>query len=418
MTRELSIDLVVAVPNHAPRTTNHGFPMPILKMTDLDLAGKRVLIREDLNVPLQAGVISDDTRIRASLPGIRHALSKGARLMLVSHLGRPTEGQFDEKESLAPVAKRLSELLGQDVPLKRDWLDGVSVDAGKVVLLENCRFNKGEKKNDDALARRIASLCDIYVNDAFATAHRAEATTHGVAKFAAVACAGPLLANELEALGAALGNPKRPMVAIVGGAKVSTKLTILAQLAAKVDQLIVGGGITNTFMLAAGMKIGKSLCEPDLVAEARKVMDQIKVKGGQVPLPVDVVCAKEFSPTAQATTKNVGDVTDDDLILDIGPKSATALTDLLKKAATIVWNGPVGVFEHDQFAGGTKAIAQAIATSSAFSLAGGGETVAALAKFGVTDKIGYVSTAGGAFLEFLEGKKLPAVEILEQRAAT
>jgi len=392
--------------------------MPILKMTDLDLAGKRVLIREDLNVPLQAGVISDDTRIRASLPGIRHALSKGARLMLVSHLGRPTEGQFDEKESLAPVAKRLSELLGQDVPLKRDWLDGVSVDAGKVVLLENCRFNKGEKKNDDALARRIASLCDIYVNDAFATAHRAEATTHGVAKFAAVACAGPLLANELEALGAALGNPKRPMVAIVGGAKVSTKLTILAQLAAKVDQLIVGGGITNTFMLAAGMKIGKSLCEPDLVAEARKVMDQIKVKGGQVPLPVDVVCAKEFSPTAQATTKNVGDVTDDDLILDIGPKSATALTDLLKKAATIVWNGPVGVFEHDQFAGGTKAIAQAIATSSAFSLAGGGETVAALAKFGVTDKIGYVSTAGGAFLEFLEGKKLPAVEILEQRAAT
>jgi len=392
--------------------------MPILKMTDLDLAGKRVLIREDLNVPLQAGVISDDTRIRASLPGIRHALSKGARLMLVSHLGRPTEGQFDEKESLAPVAKRLSELLGQDVPLKRDWLDGVSVDAGKVVLLENCRFNKGEKKNDDALARRIASLCDIYVNDAFATAHRAEATTHGVAKFAAVACAGPLLANELEALGAALGSPKRPMVAIVGGAKVSTKLTILAQLAAKVDQLIVGGGITNTFMLAAGMKIGKSLCEPDLVAEARKVMDQIKVKGGQVPLPVDVVCAKEFSPTAQATTKNVGDVTDDDLILDIGPKSATALTDLLKKAATIVWNGPVGVFEHDQFAGGTKAIAQAIATSSAFSLAGGGETVAALAKFGVTDKIGYVSTAGGAFLEFLEGKKLPAVEILEQRAAT
>ena len=392
--------------------------MPILKMTDLDLAGKRVLIREDLNVPLQAGVISDDTRIRASLPGIRHALSKGARLILVSHLGRPTEGQFDEKESLAPVAKRLSELLGQDVPLKRDWLDGVSVDAGKVVLLENCRFNKGEKKNDDALARRIASLCDIYVNDAFATAHRAEATTHGVAKFAAVACAGPLLANELEALGAALGNPKRPMVAIVGGAKVSTKLTILAELAAKVDQLIVGGGITNTFMLAAGMKIGKSLCEPDLVAEARKVMDQIKVKGGQVPLPVDVVCAKEFSPTAQATTKNVGDVTDDDLILDIGPKSATALTDLLKKAATIVWNGPVGVFEHDQFAGGTKAIAQAIATSSAFSLAGGGETVAALAKFGVTDKIGYVSTAGGAFLEFLEGKKLPAVEILEQRAAT
>ena len=389
----------------------------ILKMTDLDLAGKRVLIREDLNVPLQDCVIGDDTRIRASLPGIRYALSKGARLMLVSHLGRPTEGQFDEKESLAPVAKRLSELLGQDVPLKRDWLEGVSVEPGKVVILENCRFNKGEKKNDDALAKKIAALCDIYVNDAFATAHRAEATTHGVAKFAPVACAGPLLASELEALGAALGNPKRPMVAIVGGAKVSTKLTILAQLAEKVDQLIVGGGITNTFMLAAGMKIGKSLCEPDLVEESRKVMDQIKAKGGLVPLPVDVVCAKEFSPTALATTKNVRDVTDDDLILDIGPKSAAVLTDLLKKAATIVWNGPVGVFEYDQFAGGSKAIAQAIASSSAFSLAGGGETVAALAKFGVTDKIGYVSTAGGAFLEFLEGKKLPAVEILEQRAA-
>jgi len=389
----------------------------ILKMTDLDLAGKRVLIREDLNVPLQDCVIGDDTRIRASLPGIRYALSKGARLMLVSHLGRPTEGQFDEKESLAPVAKRLSELLGQDVPLKRDWLEGVGVEPGKVVILENCRFNKGEKKNDDALARKIAALCDIYVNDAFATAHRAEATTHGVAKFAPVVCAGPLLASELEALGAALGNPKRPMVAIVGGAKVSTKLTILAQLAEKVDQLIVGGGITNTFMLAAGMKIGKSLCEADLVVEARKVMDQIKAKGGLVPLPVDVVCAKEFSPTALATTKNVRDVTDDDLILDIGPKSAAVLTDLLKKAATIVWNGPVGVFEYDQFAGGSKAIAQAIASSSAFSLAGGGETVAALAKFGVTDKIGYVSTAGGAFLEFLEGKKLPAVEILEQRAA-
>jgi phosphoglycerate kinase len=391
--------------------------MAILKMTDLDLAGKRVLIREDFNVPLQDGVIVDDTRIRASLPGIRHALEKGARLLLASHLGRPTEGQFDEKESLAPVAKRLSELLGQDVPLKRDWLEGVSVDPGKAVLLENCRFNKGEKKNDDALAKKVAALCDIYVNDAFATAHRAEATTHGVAKFARVACAGPLLARELEALGAALGNPKRPMVAIVGGAKVSTKLTILAQLAEKVDQLIVGGGIANTFMLAAGMKIGKSLCEPDLVGEARKVMDQIKAKRGQVPLPVDVVCAKELSAAAHATTKSALEVADDDLILDIGPKSAATLTDLLKKAATIVWNGPVGVFEHDQFAGGTKAIAQAIASSGAFSLAGGGETVAALAKFGVTDKIGYVSTAGGAFLEFLEGKKLPAVEMLEQRAA-
>jgi len=386
-------------------------------MTDLDLAGKRVLIREDLNVPLQDAAISDDTRIRASLPGIKHALSKGARVLLVSHLGRPTEGQFDEKESLAPVGKRLSELLGAEVPLVRNWLDGVSVDAGKAVLLENCRFNKGEKKDDDGLARKMAALCDIYVNDAFATAHRAEATTHGIAKYAPVACAGPLLAAELDALGKALRSPKRPLVAIVGGSKVSTKLTILAELAKKVDQLIVGGGITNTFMLASGMKIGKSLCEPDLLEEAKKVIAQIKAQGGNVPLPVDVVVAKEFSATAAATTKDVAQIADDDLILDIGPRSAAALTGLLGKAATIVWNGPVGVFEYDQFAGGTRAIALAIAGSSAFSLAGGGETVAALAKFGVTDKIGYVSTAGGAFLEFLEGKTLPAVEVLEQRAA-
>jgi len=391
--------------------------MPILKMTDLDLAGKRVLVREDFNVPLEAGVISDDTRIRASLPGIRHALSRNARLMLVSHLGRPTEGQFDEKESLAPVARRLSELLDQDVALLRNWLDGVDVEPGRAALLENCRFNKGEKKNDDALARRIAALCDIYVNDAFATAHRAEATTHGVAKYAPIACAGPLLARELEALGKALESPSRPLVAIVGGAKVSTKLTVLAKLAEKVDQLIVGGGIANTFMLAAGMKIGKSLAEPDLVPEARKVMDVVHAKGGRVPLPVDVVCAKELSATAAATTKDVGAVADDDLILDVGPTTAAQLTSLLGRAATIVWNGPLGVFEHEQFAGGTRALAHAIARSCAFSLAGGGETVAALAKFGVTDKIGYVSTAGGAFLEFLEGKKLPAVEILEQRAA-
>jgi phosphoglycerate kinase len=384
-------------------------------MTDLDLAGKRVLIREDLNVPLQDGVIADDTRIRASLPGIRHALSKGARLMLVSHLGRPTEGQFDEKESLAPVARRLSELLGQDVPLKRDWLDGVSVEPGKAVLLENCRFNKGEKKNDDALARKMAALCDIYVNDAFATAHRAEATTHGIAKYAPVACAGPLLVRELEALGKALQSPKRPLAAIVGGAKVSTKLTVLSQLATKVDQLIVGGGIANTFMLAAGMGIGKSLCEPDLVGEARKVIDQLSSKGGGVPLPVDVVCAKELSASAVAVTKAAGDIAGDDLILDIGPKTAAQFTDLLGRAGTIVWNGPVGVFEHEQFAGGTRAIAHAVASSGAFSIAGGGETVAALAKFGVTDKISYVSTAGGAFLEFLEGKTLPAVDILEQR---
>jgi phosphoglycerate kinase len=386
-------------------------------MTELDLAGKRVLIREDLNVPLQNGVITDDTRIRASLPGILQALSQGACVMLVSHLGRPTEGQFDEKESLAPVARRLSELLGREVPLKRDWLDGVGVKPGNVVLLENCRFNKGEKKNDDGLARKMAALCDVYVNDAFATAHRAEATTHGIAKYAPVACAGPLLAQELEALGKALKSPKRPMIAIVGGAKVSTKLTVLSALASKVDQLIVGGGIANTFMLAAGMKIGKSLCEPDLVSEAKKVIDQLAGKSGRVPLPVDVVCAKTLAADTVAVTKAATDIAEDDLILDIGPKTAAQLTELLKSAATIVWNGPVGVFEHEQFAGGTRAIARAVAASSAFSLAGGGETVAALAKFGVTDKIGYVSTAGGAFLEFLEGKTLPAVAILEQRAA-
>ena len=389
--------------------------MSILKMTDLDLAGKRVLIREDFNVPLQQGAISDDTRIRASLPGIRHALSKGARVLLVSHLGRPTEGQFDPKDSLAPVARRLSELLGAEVPLKRDWLGGVTTEPGTAVLLENCRVNPGEKKNDDALARKMAALCDVYVNDAFATAHRAEATTHGIAKYAPVACAGPLLWAELEALGKALQQPKHPLVAIVGGAKVSTKLTILAELARQVDQLVVGGGIANTFMLAAGMNVGKSLAEPDLVPEANKVMAQLQAKGGTVPLPVDVVVAKELSAGAAATTKDVGQIAADDLILDIGPKTAAALSGILKQAGTIVWNGPVGVFEHDQFAAGTRAVAQAVASSGAFSLAGGGETIAALAKFGVTDKIGYVSTAGGAFLEFLEGKKLPAVEILEQR---
>jgi len=392
--------------------------MPILKLSDVDTAGKRVLIREDFNVPLQDGAISDDTRIRASLPGIQHALSKGARVLLVSHLGRPTEGQFDEKESLAPVAKRLSELLRTQVPLKRDWLEGADTGPGTVLLLENCRFNKGEKKNDDTLAKKMATLCDVYVNDAFATAHRAEASTHGIAKYAPVACAGPLLAAELEALGKALNNPARPLLAIVGGSKVSTKLTILASLARKVDQLIVGGGIANTFMLAAGMKIGKSLCEPDLVEEAKKVMSELKGKGGEVPLPIDVICAKELSPTAAAATKAVNQIADDDLILDIGPKTAQSFTQLLTKARTIVWNGPVGVFEHDQFAGGTRAIAQAVASSSAFSVAGGGETVAALAKFGVTDEMGYVSTAGGAFLEFLEGKTLPAVEILEKRAAS
>jgi phosphoglycerate kinase len=392
--------------------------MPILKMSDLDLAGKRVLIREDFNVPLQEGAISDDTRIRASLPGIKDALARQARLLLVSHLGRPTEGQFDEKESLAPVARRLSELLQMDVPLKRDWLDGVTVEPGKVVLLENCRFNKGEKKDDEGLAKKMAALCDVYVNDAFATAHRAEATTHGIAKFAPVACAGPLLAAELEALGRALSAPRRPLVAIVGGSKVSTKLTILAELAKKVDQLIVGGGIANTFMLAAGMNIGKSLSEPELVEEARKVVAELKSKGGDVPLPVDVVCAKELSGSAHATTKNVSEIAADDLILDVGPKTAARFAELLQRAGTIVWNGPVGVFEHDQFAAGTRTIAQAVAASPGFSVAGGGETVAALGKFGVTDKIGYVSTAGGAFLEFLEGKQLPAVAILEERAAS
>jgi len=388
--------------------------MPILKMSELDLANKRVLIREDFNVPLQDGAISDDTRIRASLPGIKDALAKRARVLLVSHLGRPTEGQFDEKESLAPVARRLSELLQMDVPLQRDWLDGVSVAPGSVVLLENCRFNKGEKKNDEGLAKKMAALCDIYVNDAFATAHRAEASTHAIAKFAPVACAGPLLSAELEALGRALGNPRRPLIAIVGGSKVSTKLTILAELSKKVDQLIVGGGIANTFMAAAGMNIGKSLSEPELIGEARKVVAELKSKGGDVPLPIDVVCAKELSASAPATTKNAADVAPDDLILDVGPKTAARFTELLQQAGTIVWNGPVGVFEHDQFAGGTRAVAQAVASSSAFSVAGGGETVAALGKFGITDKIGYVSTAGGAFLEFLEGRVLPGVAALDQ----
>lgn len=392
--------------------------MAILRMADLDLRNKRVLIRADLNVPQDdSGAITDDTRIRASLPCIEMALKAGAAVMVTSHLGRPTEGELKPEDSLAPIAARLGELLRRDVPLKQNWLDGVSVAPGSVVLLENCRVNKGEKKNDDGLARRIAALCDIYVNDAFATSHRAEATTHGVAKYAAVACAGPLLAAELEALGKALQHPRRPMVAIVGGSKVSTKLTVLDALSDKVDQLIVGGGIANTFMLAAGMKIGKSLCEADLVGEAKKVIDKLQAKGGGVPLPVDVVVAKEFSATAKAVTKAVADIEDDDLILDVGPRTSAQLGALLMRAGTVVWNGPLGVFEFDAFAGGTRALAQAIVSSSAFSLAGGGDTVAALEKFGVTGKIGYVSTAGGAFLEFLEGKKLPAVDILEQRAA-
>jgi phosphoglycerate kinase len=392
--------------------------MTILRMTDLDLRGKRVFIRADLNVPQDdAGNITDDTRIRASVPALRHALKAGAGVMMTSHLGRPTEGEFKPEDSLAPVAQRLAELLNMPVPVKANWVDGVDVKPGQVVLLENCRVNKGEKKNDDALARKMAALCDVYVNDAFGTAHRAEATTHGIAKYAPVACAGPLMSAELDALGKALRDPKRPLVAIVAGSKVSTKLTILGELAKKVDQLIVGGGIANTFMLACGLSIGKSLAEADLVGEARNIMAIIKAKGGDAPIPVDVVCAKEFSANAKAVVKDAKDVAADDLILDIGPKTAAHVAAILGKAGTIVWNGPVGVFEFERFGEGTKTLAMAIAGSAAFSIAGGGDTVAAIAKYGIENKIGYISTGGGAFLEFLEGKKLPAVEILEARAA-
>src|SRR6266700_2229531 len=390
--------------------------MRVLKMSEVGLRGKRVLIRVDFNVPIQDGKITDDTRIRAALPGIREALAQRARLMLVSHLGRPAEGEFSEKESLAPVARHLSGLLGEDVPLRRDWLKGVSVEPGRAVMLENCRFNKGEKKDDDALAKQMAALCDVYVNDAFGAAHRAEASTHGVAKYAPVACAGPLMAAEIEALSEALERPARPLVAIVAGAKVSTKLSVLAALAGKVDRLIPGGGIANTFMLAAGMKIGKSLAEPKLAAEAKRIAGMLRAKGAEVPLPTDVVCAKEIAETARAEIKPVDQVSENDMILDIGPKTAAAFAQSLSDAGTIVWNGPVGVFEFDQFGQGTRALAQAIAGSRAFSLAGGGETLAAIAKYGVAGGISYISTAGGAFLEFLEGKKLPAIEILERRA--
>jgi phosphoglycerate kinase len=390
--------------------------MPVLRMSGLDLRGKRVFMRVDFNVPIQNGKLTDDTRIRASLPGIKDALARGARLLLTSHLGRPTEGEFDEKESLAPVALHLSGLLGMEVPLKRDWVGGASVEPGHAVLLENCRFNKGEKKDDDALAKRIAAMCDIYVNDAFGAAHRAEATTHGVAKYAPVACAGPLMAAEIDALSKALERPARPLVAIVGGSKVSTKLTVLAALSEKVDRLIPGGGIANTFMLAAGMRIGKSLAEPGLVGEAKRIAALLRAKGGEVPLPTDVVCAETLGATAKAEIKPVGKVAADDMILDIGPDTAAAVAKSLSDAGTIVWNGPVGVFEFDQFGQGTRAVAQAIAGSSAFSLAGGGETLAAIAKYGVAKGISYVSTGGGAFLEFLEGKKLPAIEILERRS--
>ncbi len=382
------------------------------------LSGKRVFIRADLNVPFDdAGRISEDTRIRASVPGIRMALDAGAAVMVTSHLGRPKEGVLTEADSLAKVGQRLSELLGMPVQLVRDWVDGVQVDHGQVVLLENCRVNVGEKKDDETLARKMAALCDVYVNDAFGTAHRAEATTHGIARFAPVACAGPLLAAELDALGRALHEPKRPLVAIVGGSKVSTKLSILQSLADKVDQLVVGGGIANTFMLAAGLSIGKSLAEPDQVDQARAVIDIMKQRGAAVPIPVDVVCAKAFGADAEATVKAATDVADDDMILDIGPQTAAQLAEILKKAGTIVWNGPVGVFEFDQFANGTEVVARAIAESAGFSIAGGGDTLAAIAKYGIGEQVGYISTGGGAFLEFLEGKTLPAVAVLEARYA-
>jgi phosphoglycerate kinase len=380
-------------------------------------AGKRVFIRADLNVPQNdAGEITEDTRIRASVPAIQMALDAGAAVMVTSHLGRPTEGEFKPEDSLAPVAKRLGELLGRDVPLVANWVGGVNVQPGQVVLLENCRVNKGEKKNDEALSRQMAALCDIYVNDAFGTAHRAEGTTHGIARFSPIACAGPLLAAEMDAISKALASPKRPLIAIVAGSKVSTKLTILQSLAKNVDGLIVGGGIANTFMLAAGLKIGKSLAEPDLLGEATAVIAAMKARGAEVPIPTDVVTAKTFSPDAVATVKRATDVADDDLILDIGPETAAKLAAQLMKAGTIVWNGPVGVFEFAAFEGGTKAIAQAIASSSAFSIAGGGDTLAAIAKYGIEKDVGYISTGGGAFLEVLEGKTLPAFAILAERA--
>lgn len=385
--------------------------MSILRMTDLDLKGKRVLIREDLNVPVKDGKVTSDVRIQASLPTIEHAIKAGAKVMLMSHLGRPEEGVYDEAASLKPVAAHLGKLLGREVPVIRDWLDGnFALNDGDVVLFENVRFNKGEKKDDEALSKKMAALCDIYVMDAFGTAHRAQASTHGVARFAPVACAGPLLANELDALGRALEKPEKPLVAIVGGSKVSTKLEVLEALADKVDQLIVGGGIANTFLAAAGKPVGKSLYEPDLLDAARRIATKV-----HIPLPVDVVCAKEFSATAEATTKNVDDVEADDLILDVGPKTAHVFAALMKEARTIVWNGPVGVFEFDAFGKGTETLARAIAQSKAFSIAGGGDTLAAVDKYGIADDVSYISTGGGAFLEFLEGKTLPAVAALEAR---
>ena len=391
--------------------------MTILKMTELDLKAKRLLIRQDLNVPLKDGEVTDDTRIRASIPTIKLALEHGAKVMVMSHLGRPTEGEFEVHYSLAPVAKRLSELLGQTVDLERDWLQGVDLSERDIVLCENVRFNVGESQDDEQLARQMAALCDIYVMDAFGTAHRAQASTHSVGLYAPVACAGPLLANELEALGQALDNPARPMVAIVGGSKVSTKLTVLQSLSEKVDQLVVGGGIANTFIAAAGHPVGRSLYEPDLIDTCQQLTAKAQAGGGDIPVPSDVVCAKEFSEHAEARLKACEQVSEDDMIFDIGPESAEVLATILKNAGTIVWNGPVGVFEFDQFGKGTKAIARAIAESPAFSIAGGGDTLAAVSKYGIVDQVSYISTGGGAFLEFLEGKTLPAVAMLSRRAS-
>ncbi|MAK72175.1 MAG: phosphoglycerate kinase [Idiomarina sp.] len=390
--------------------------MSVLAMADLDLNGKKVLIREDLNVPVKDGKVTSDARLRAALPTIRLALEKGATVMLMSHLGRPTEGQFDAAYSMAPVVDYLAAALDVPVRLENDYLNGVETTAGSVVVFENVRFNVGEKSNDDALAKKLAALCDVYVMDAFGTAHRAQASTHGVAKYAPIACAGPLLANELDALSKALDNPKRPLVAIVGGSKVSTKLTVLESLSHVVDQLIVGGGIANTFIAAAGHDVGKSLYEPDLIAEARRLMEQAQTNNAEIPLPTDVVTGKEFSADTRAETKPVTEIEEDDMIFDVGPDTANMLAEKLKTAGTIVWNGPVGVFEFEAFSNGTEVMANAIADSDAFSIAGGGDTLAAIDQYGIADKMSYISTGGGAFLEFLEGKKLPAVEILEQRA--
>jgi phosphoglycerate kinase len=390
--------------------------MSVIKMADLDLNGKRVLIREDLNVPVKEGKVTSDARIRAALPTIKLALEKGAKVMVMSHLGRPTEGEYDEAFSLAPVVNYLDDALEQTVRLEKDYLEGVDVADNEVVVFENVRFNAGEKKNDEALSKKLAALCDVYVMDAFGTAHRAQASTHGVGLFADVACAGPLLAAELDALGKALDNPARPLVAIVGGSKVSTKLTVLDSLSKVVDQLVTGGGIANTFIAAAGHPVGKSLFEADLIDEANKLSAAAKANNGEIPVPTDVVVGNEFSESAVATLKDVNEVTDEDMIFDIGPDTANQLAKIIANAGTVVWNGPVGVFEFDQFGNGTRAIADAIANSSAFSIAGGGDTLAAIDKYGIADKVSYISTGGGAFLEFLEGKKLPAVAMLEERA--